>query len=235
MKNLVFFTLLLCALGVSEKANAQGSMEFGHATTYEITMQKMELCASGSSIDSTGASAPVCIDPYVISTSTATFDIASVLAGAAIGNYANIGVLPAGTTYTHIRVTLTRRFDVAGLLSTSGCRTDINDTTSSATSPGHGIRDSGTGTPQALYLADIGGYGGGHPTAAEYWADGVEILSSTNFRFMHALTQSVAGGGTPPTITISFNTLTALAGEWDGDSEQCLMFPAPPSAEITIQ
>jgi hypothetical protein len=84
-----------------------------------------------------------------------------------------------------------------------------------------------------MYIADIGGYGGGHPSLADYQADGTEILNATTFRFVHELTQPVAGGGTPPNITISFNTQTALSGEWNGST--CLMFPAPPEAQITIE
>jgi hypothetical protein len=236
MKRHVFFAAPLFALySIGATAALAASMEYDQATTYEVTVQKIELCASGSSIDGTGASAPVCVDPYVVGTTTSSFDIASALAGGALGNYANINTLPAGKTYTHIRLTLSRRFDIAGLLTNSTCRTDSSDTHSNTTSAGWGIHDGAAGTVQELHLADVGSYGGGHPTNAEYWSDGIDIIDDSSFYFMNALTQPVAGGGAPPTITISFNTQSALSGYWIGEGETCFMYPARPSVEITIQ
>jgi hypothetical protein len=233
MKRLAFFAapfFALCSMG-STVALAS-LIEHGPATTYEVTLQKIELCASGSSIDEAGESAPECVDPYVVSTSATSFDIASVSAGAALGNYANTNVLPAGKTYTHIRLTLSRQFTIAGSLSQSTCRTNIDDTSSSTSSPGYGVHDGGTGTAQELHLANVGTYGNGHPTNAEYWSDGIDIIDSSSFYFMNALSQPVTGGGTPPNITVSFNTQSALSGWWSG--EMCEMYPASPSVEITI-
>ena len=209
-----------------------GALEQGAATTYEVAVQQLELCASGSSIDATGASAPSCLDPYVVGSGSATFDIASVAAGAALGNYSSISSLPAGKTYTHIRITLARRFSIAGTLA-SGCRTDSADTSSSITTPGIGIHDSGTGTPQTLYIPNVDAFGPGIPSDADYWSNGVQIIDGSTFSLVHSLEGSVTGGGTLPKITVAFNTQTALSGQLNG--QVCDMFPAAPSANLGIE
>ena len=79
-------------------ANAEcinlGSNTCVAATSYEIEIEKVEFCKSVS-----------CSSPYVVSSTSADFDISSASAGGAVGNYANLDSVPAGV-YTHVRTTI---------------------------------------------------------------------------------------------------------------------------------
>ena len=64
------------------------------ATTYEITINKVEFCKSSD-----------CTNAVTVSSTAADFDIAASSVGAAVGNYANLDEVAAGV-YTHIRTTI---------------------------------------------------------------------------------------------------------------------------------
>jgi len=74
----------------------------GPATTYEITVEKVEFCKTQS-----------CSSPVVVASATTAFNIASAAAGAAVGNYADLDGVEAGI-YTHIRTTLSPNVRFAG-------------------------------------------------------------------------------------------------------------------------
>ncbi len=242
MKRLSYFSSLLLALSMPGAAGAdETGSATGPATTYQVTVTQIELCAVGSSIDGTGATAPVCINPAVIGSGTNMFDIASVGVNQAVGDYSSFDTLPAGVVYTHARATLTRRFVIAGLLtrfrpgqgpSAVGCRTDSADTSASTTSAGIGIRDSGAGTPQVLYIPDPGSLQG-QPLQSDYWSLGLNIVDNTTFTAQYPLTGTINGGGPVPTVTLAFNTQAALSGDWiEG---QCWMYPNPPSVDLRVE
>jgi hypothetical protein len=239
MRPLRFASSLLLALAMPGAAGAglQGGVT-GRATVYEIPVLQVELCASGSSVDSSGASAPSCVDPYVIGSGLATFDIASVAAGAAIGSYSSFNNLPAGKAYTYVRVTLSRRFVIAGELPPAvdlpaGCRTDSNDTHSTITAAGIGVQDGGTGTPQVLYIPNVGVFENGHPTQAEYWSNGIQLIDDATFSVIFPLGRAITGGGAIPKITVAFDTQGALSG--DGYLGTCYLNPSPPSVNLTVE
>ena len=70
------------------------------ATSYELTIQKVELCKDSS-----------CSDTVTVASSTQSFDIGSVGAGAAVGNYADLDTVPAGV-YSHVRTTISPNIDL---------------------------------------------------------------------------------------------------------------------------
>jgi len=211
---------------------AMASMiEYGAATTYDVTLKKLELCASGSAIDNTGSTAPTCVSPFVMGSNQQSFDIASVAAGADLGSYGSVTGVPAGTVYTYVRMTLSRTFSISGTLSPSGCISDSNDHSSSKTSAGYGIIGTGTAGAQTLVLADVLAYGS-YPQQSDYWQNGLD-LAGDDFTYMVPLTAPVTFTAAMPDVRIVFNTQTALSGN-PVSMSSCMLYPNYPSITITI-
>ena len=77
----------------------------GVAEVYKVTMQKVELCESSTGVDN-------CVGAVVVGSGEKQIDIAAVSAGAAAASYGSAATLTLGTTYTHIRVTINRKFQI---------------------------------------------------------------------------------------------------------------------------
>ena len=100
-------------------------------------MKKMELCTGyqgGDFHNITNDS--FCNDPVVLGTGEQVVDIASVNAGAAAASYGNAALLPLGETYTHLRVTIDKKFTVktSAAIDTGGSDDTDNCMTKSITS-----------------------------------------------------------------------------------------------------
>ena len=83
-------------------------------------MKKIELCESSTGVDN-------CVGAIVLADTELEIDIAAATAGAAAAAYGNVAFLPLGTTYTHMRTTISRKFTVSADITVSGigtpCRT----------------------------------------------------------------------------------------------------------------
>ena len=77
----------------------------GAADVYKVTMRKVELCTGSTGVSS-------CDNAVVIGTGDKEVDIASVDAGASAASYGEPALLPLGETYTHMRVTIDRKFTI---------------------------------------------------------------------------------------------------------------------------
>ena len=77
----------------------------GAADVYKVTMRKVELCTGSTGVSS-------CDNEVVIGTGDKEVDIASVDAGASAASYGEPALLPLGETYTHMRVTIDRKFTI---------------------------------------------------------------------------------------------------------------------------
>ncbi len=77
----------------------------GAADVYKVTMRKVELCTGSTGVSS-------CDNAVVIGTGDKEVDIASVDAGASAASYGEPALLPLGVTYTHMRVTIDRKFTI---------------------------------------------------------------------------------------------------------------------------
>ena len=75
----------------------------GAADVYKVTMRKVELCTASTGVTS-------CENAVVIGSGDKVIDIASVSAGSAAASYGDSALLPLGETYTHMRVTIDRKF-----------------------------------------------------------------------------------------------------------------------------
>ena len=99
---LLFLTSFIFIVFLSKSYAGKGA-----ATVYKVTMKKAELCTASTGVTS-------CEGAVIFGNETKTIDIASVDAGATAAAYGTTALLPLGTTYTHLRVTVSRKFTVKG-------------------------------------------------------------------------------------------------------------------------
>ncbi len=99
LKIIISNILILFFLSVSAYAVT------GAADVYKVTMRKVELCTGSTGVSS-------CDNAVVIGTGDKEVDIASVDAGASAASYGEPALLPLGVTYTHMRVTIDRKFTI---------------------------------------------------------------------------------------------------------------------------
>ena len=92
--NFFFFTAYILPLYASV---------LGNADVYKVTMRKIEFCTGSNDVTD-------CSDAVVVGSGDVQVDIAAVDAGAAAAAYGEPTLLPLGVTYTHMRVTVDRKF-----------------------------------------------------------------------------------------------------------------------------
>ena len=221
----IFLILVLTIFIINKSYAATGK---GKATEYIVKMQKVELCEDSA-----------CASSTTVGESSMSVDIASVSAGNDIGTYAPTTGLPLGTTFTHIRVTINRLFQVTGS-ATAGSTTCVTDggTDSTATS----LLDAGTGTATstAMYLADADGYAAADGDndadqitvnySSPTYATSMTVSGSTAV-MIYKLTSAYTVGIKSPVIRVVFNTDTAVGA----DDTACIMWLEEPYCEITIE
>ena len=129
MKNILSFMSLLFCLNYSFQVFA----ELGEATVYKVTLTKIELCTAAPLASKTDTT---CTGATTVGTGNKTFDVASVTAGSQVGSFVSTSGLPMGTTFTHVKPTLTREFTMKGYVeidSNCWCRTESDSTYNSTT------------------------------------------------------------------------------------------------------
>ena len=77
----------------------------GGASVYKVTMRKVELCTGSTSVSD-------CQNAVVLGSGDRVVDIAASSAGAVAASYGDPALLPLGETYTHMRVTIDRKFTI---------------------------------------------------------------------------------------------------------------------------
>ena len=224
----------------------------GPATQYVITMTKVELCETGSSLVVTN-----CVNPVQISEtgSTAVVDIAGLGASGA-ASFGNMSKAKVGSIYTHIRTTLSRLVTVTGqdnnITGGSGTCVTVNGNDGAL---GKYALGATTGTPASvtLVMPDTAAYdpnnGGMNATLDNTVAGstastitqvaGTIAAADTHFASISALGKSVTiKAGQIPTIKAAFGTANAvrasLIGVTCASSTKTLSI-APPDVSITIE
>ena len=217
------FLILLFTLLIFNKSYAAT----GAATEYEITMKKVELCSDAT-----------CTTPITVGERDMAADIAAADAGATVGNYASTSGIPSGT-YTHIKITMSRSFQITGSVVDGGttCTTD-----GGTDNDNDQMLDSGTGTATstAMYLVDADDYdasdgsGGGSNITISYanptYASSMTV-SGDNAVMIYKLTEPYTRLLKAPVIKVSFNTENAIGG----DGNACVMWIEEPFVSISIQ
>ena len=218
----IFLILLFTFLTLNKGFAATGA-----ATEYEVTMKKVELCSDAT-----------CTTPTIVGERDMAADIAAADAGATVGNYASTSGIPSGT-YTHIRITMSRTFQITGSVvdGSTTCTTD-----GGTDNDNDQMLDSGTGTAAstAMYLVDADSYnaangaGGGSNITISYanptYASSMSV-SGDNAVMIYELTEPYTRLLKAPVIKVSFNTENALGG----DGNACVMWIEEPYVSISIQ
>ena len=168
-KLFLLFALLLSSISLQASAAACAVAQDGDCAQpdeYIVTLKKLELCtASPASLVNTTAALSsydvTCTGSVTVGTGSLTFDITSVAAGQAIATFASTTGLPIGTTFTHIKPTLSREIKMRGsvTIAAGSAYTGICSTDSVATA-GSGNKyermlagkTSGTATLQTFYI-----------------------------------------------------------------------------------
>ncbi len=137
MKNLIKILFISKVLLLALIFSSQAASTTGQADVYKVTMKKVELCTASTGVSS-------CVGSVTLGSTSKVVDIASVSAGAAAATFGDPALLPLGETYTHMRVTIDRKFTIQADLEVSGV-TD-NCTTTAALSgsayPGGSLSDN---------------------------------------------------------------------------------------------
>ena len=209
----------------------------GPATEYIITMTKVEICESGSTIAN-------CLNPIDITSGVgASADIAGVEAGQAAATVADFGKAQVGKTYTHIQTVLSRAMTITGKAGTSGkCTTKagVNGALNTA-----GAVGALNGTPGSAILyvpffsQDTTNYSmmEGSDENGENLATLATVRTTdTHFRSRNALTVPYTPvAGSSPTVFLAFDTSIAVNEVNDGDCSDAGLQAAPPTVTITVQ
>ena len=255
MKKIFAFIVLVKLLFVLFIANSNAATVKGAASVYKITMKKLEMCTASTGVTN-------CDGAVVIGSGTQVIDIAAVDAGAVAGTYGDVALLPLGTTYTHMRVTVLRKFTVktAAAIDTAAipdaCVTQAaTDTlygdTEAARKFTHAITvdDDGTAAEMNLYLTNdsflvctnatcdataAGTNDYSSPTYATYM-EGHDADTGTEHIMIFKLTSPYTVSMQPPTVDISFGTQEAIGATDPGSGNVCLMIAFEPVCTITIK
>ena len=132
MRRIIKLLIITLSFSILANETAFAATATGNADVYKVTMRKVELCTGYTVVDFDDVNtAAACHDAVVIGTGDLEVDIASVDAGAAAASYGEPALLPLGETYTHMRVTVDRKFiiksesalDTGGTSNTDNCVT----------------------------------------------------------------------------------------------------------------
>ena len=255
MKKFFAFNVLVKLLLVLFITNSNAATVKGPASVYKVTMTKLEMCTASTGVTN-------CEGAVVIGSGAKTIDIAAVDAGAAAGSYGDVALLPLGTTYTHMRVTILRKFTVKTSTAIDTGGTPDNCVTQAATDTLYGdteaarkfthaitVADDGTAAEMNIYLtndsylictnATCGATAAAtndysSPTYATYM-ETHDADTDTEHVMIFALTSPYTVTMIPPTVTISFGTQEAIGATDPGSGSRCMMIAFEPVCTITIK
>ena len=112
--NLILSILIINSLNF-QSTYAYDNETYGNASVLKVTMRKVELCTGFQTGDFDDILTDAfCNNAVVIGTGDKVVDIASVGAGLAAASYGQPTLLPLGETYTHMRVTIDKKFTMKG-------------------------------------------------------------------------------------------------------------------------
>ena len=255
MKRFFAFIVLVKLLLVLFITNSNAATVKGAASVYKVTMKKLELCTA-----STGVT--VCTGAVVIGEGAKVVDIASVDAGAVAGSYGNAALLPLGVTYTHMRVTILRKFTVKTSAAIDTGETPDACVTQAATDTLYGdteaarkfthaitLANDGTAAEMTTYLQNDSYLICANATCSATYDATNDYTSPTYATYMEShsadtgtehvmiftLTAPYTVALIPPTIDISFGTQEAIGATDPASGSRCLMIAFEPVCTITIK
>ena len=126
--NLILSILIINSLNF-QSTYAYDNETYGNASVLKVTMRKVELCTGFQTGDFDDILTDAfCNNAVVIGTGDQVVDIASVGAGLAAASYGQPTLLPLGETYTHMRVTIDKKFTLKsdGTIDTGSASNDTD-------------------------------------------------------------------------------------------------------------
>ena len=248
------FAKLLFLIFVS---NSYSASTTGAASVYKVTMKKVELCTASTSVTS-------CENAIVIGNTEKTVDIASTTAGSAAASYGDPALLPLGETYTHMRVTIDRKFTIKADLAVDDV--DGNCATTAALSssayPGGSLSDNekydrtpilasgGTAAEADLYLkndqmktctnaacstlSDANDITYQQGVVSTFQSQHADGSTSDDHVMVYKLTSPYTVALIAPIIDISFGTSEAVTASEVG-TDLCMFEPEEPVVTVTIK
>ena len=236
IKNLIskIFIVSFCLIFTNNlyaAANVKGA-----ATQLVVTMTKVELCESGSTISN-------CLNPLDITVGGgAKADIAAVEAGAAAATVANFGKASVGKSYTHIQTVMSRAMTITGKAGTGGKCTTKTGTNGSLSSAGAVGALNGTPGSATLYVPFFSVNANytmmeGSDSKGRNLAPNASVRSTdTHFRSRNALSKPYTPvAGSSPTVFVAFDTSIAVNELDDSSCTNAGLQAAPPTVTITVQ
>ena len=255
MKRFFAFIVLVKLLLVLFITSSNAATVKGAASVYKVTMKKLEMCTSSTGVTDCG-------NALVIGTGEKTVDIAAVDAGAVAGSYGNATLLPLGVTYSHMRVTIDRKFVIKTAAAIDTTADPDNCVTQAATDTLYGDTEAARKYTHAITLADDGTAAEMNtylqndsyllclnadcssttaktnvytsPTYATYM-ESHDADTGTEHVMIYALTTPYTVALIPPTIDISFGTQEAIGATDPGSGSRCMMIAFEPVCTITIK
>ena len=127
--NLLISTLVI--IFTNTQISYAQNTQWGPADIMEVTFRKLELCRGSNALfwqlkedfiemNEKVLTEEYCNNPIVIGSGDETFDIASVEESQSAGNYGSVDNLPPGETFTHVRLTVDRKFTIRNKLDENG-------------------------------------------------------------------------------------------------------------------
>ena len=255
MKRFFAFIVLVKLLLVLFITSSNAATVKGAASVYKVTMKKIEMCTG-----STGVT--VCTGAVVIGSGAKVVDIAAADAGAVAGTYGDAALLPLGVTYTHMRVTILRKFTVKSSAAIDTGGTPDACVTQAATDTLYGDTEAARKYTHAISIADDGSAADINtylqidsylvctnatcsataaatndytsPTYATYM-ESHDADTGTEHVMIFALTSPYTVSLIPPTIDISFGTQEAIGATDPNSGTRCMMIAFEPVCTITIK
>ena len=204
-KLFLLFALLLSSISLQASAAACVVAQDGDCAQpdeYIVTMLKLELCtgAPASLVNTTEALSSydvTCTGAVTVGTGSLTFDVTSVAAGQQIATFASTTGLPIGTTFTHIKPTLSREIKMRGSVTIAAgsaykgiCSTDSVATAGSGNKYERMLagKTTGTATLQTFYIGTDAGDATDRGTLSQ------NAVSATSYRICTAQNCSTSIG-----------------------------------------
>jgi len=172
MRKIIKLFIIILSFFILTNETAFAAAAKGNADVYKVTMRKIEMCTGYTVVDFDNVNtADACHDAVVIGSGDLVVDIASVDAGAAAASYGEPALLPLGETYTHMRVTVDRKFIIKSesAIDTGGTNKTDNCVTVATTDAQYGsgsseaarkythkvaVAEGGTNAEMNLYMTD---------------------------------------------------------------------------------
>ena len=192
--NLILSILIINSLNF-KPTYAYDNEAYGNASVLKITMRKVELCTGFQTGDFDDILTDAfCNNAVVIGTGDQVVDIASVGAGLAAASYGQPTLLPLGETYTHLRVTIDKKFTLKsdGTIDTGSSSNDTDFCATKTTTDA--IYGGGAGHAEKKYTHKTAISPGADANAVAeemdlYWVNGRQTGESGN-TFTHCYNNS---------------------------------------------